>query len=223
MSRAGAAAAYPSVSSSANASSTTSTGRGGSGAAGAARAASAAFRAPRGMNRSPTYIAIVSASRYVSRARAGFQRLEVAGRAEQQPGRVAALALVIGDLPARVLRLRGSQRIRRAGFDGGQQRQGGGRRPASRVARAAASIRCARRAGPGVSTAARSTNAAAAAGPPRACARPADRSSSAASSSSGPAAACARCQARRSGSATGSVAAASAPSTRRRSAGEADR
>jgi hypothetical protein len=38
---------------------------------------------------------------------AGVQRLEVAGRAQQQPGRVAAAALVVGDLPAQVLRLCG--------------------------------------------------------------------------------------------------------------------
>ena len=44
----------------------------------------------------------------------------------------------------------------------------------------------------------------------RACARPAERSSSAATSPSGPGAACARCQARRSGSSCGSVTSASA-------------
>ena len=49
-----------------------------------------------------------------------------------------------------------------------------------------------------------------AAAPPRACARPAERSSSAATASSGPLAACARCHARRSGSSCGSVASASA-------------
>jgi hypothetical protein len=59
--------------------------------------------------------------------------------------------------------------------------------------------------------------------PPRACARPADRSSSAATSSSGPAAAWARCQARRSGAISGSVAAASAPCTAWRSATDAAR
>ena len=68
---------------------------------------------------------------------------------------------------------------------------------------AAASARCARRAGSGVSSAARSWKAAAAARPPRACARPAERSSSAATSSSSPAVAWARCQARRSGSTLG--------------------
>ena len=49
-------------------------------------------------------------------------------------------------------------------------------------------------------------NAAAAATPPRACARPAERSSSAATSSSGPGVARARCQARRSGSVSATVA-----------------
>ena len=74
-----------------------------------------------------------------------------------------------------------------------------------------------RRSGSGVSATERSRNAAAAASPPRAWARPAERSSSAATSSSGPDAAAARCQARRSGSSCGSVAAASAMCTARRS------
>jgi hypothetical protein len=51
----------------------------------------------------------------------------------------------------------------------------------------------------------------AAASPPRACARPAERSSSAATSSSWPWVACARCQARRSGSRSGSVTSANTP------------
>ena len=72
--------------------------------------------------------------------------------------------------------------------------------PAWTLACAAASARPARRAGSRVSVAACFRNAAAAARPPRAWARPAERSSSAATSSSGPGAACARCQARRSGS-----------------------
>ena len=57
--------------------------------------------------------------------------------------------------------------------------------------------------GPTVSATARWRKAAAAATPPRACARPAERSSSAATSSSGPGVARARCQARRSGSVRG--------------------
>ena len=90
--------------------------------------------------------------------------------------------------------------------------------PASRLAPAAASRRCARCAGCGVSAAARSRKAATAAKPPRAWARPAERSSSVATSSSGIDAACARCQARRSGSTSGSVACARARCTARRSA-----
>ena len=82
--------------------------------------------------------------------------------------------------------------------------------PASCLACAAVSSRWARRAGSGVSLAARSRNAAAAARPPRARARSAERSSSAATSSSGASVAWARCQARRSGSSSGSVAAARA-------------
>ena len=82
--------------------------------------------------------------------------------------------------------------------------------PASTLADAAASARLARCALSSVSIVARSRNAAAAASPPRACARPAERSSSAATSSSGPGAAWARCQARRSASSSGSVTSASA-------------
>jgi len=88
---------------------------------------------------------------------------------------------------------------------------------------AAANARTPRRAGSGVSLIARSRKAAAAANPPRACVRPADRSSSAATSSSGPAAAWARCQARRLGSVPGSVASARAWWARRRSAAGAAR
>ena len=62
----------------------------------------------------------------------------------------------------------------------------------------------------------RCRNAAAAARPPRACARPADCSSSAATGSLGPAAAVARCHARRSGSTLRSVASARARWTARR-------
>ena len=86
--------------------------------------------------------------------------------------------------------------------------------PAWRLASAAASARSARRAGSTVSATARCRNAAAAATPPRACARPAERSSSAATSSSGPGVARARCQARRSGSVSASVASARARCTR---------
>jgi hypothetical protein len=97
------------------------------------------------------------------------------------------------------------------------------RAPASYCVRTAASERCARRDGSDVSPTARSWNAAAAVSPPHAWARPAARSSSAATSSSGPATASARCQARRSGSICMSVVFAGARCTRRRSAGAAAR
>ena len=84
-----------------------------------------------------------------------------------------------------------------------------GNSPAPRPARAGA-----RRAGSTVSSTERCRNAAAAATPPRACARPAERSSSAAASSSGPGVARARCQARRSGSVSTTVASARARCTR---------
>ena len=87
----------------------------------------------------------------------------------------------------------------------------------------ARSRRCTWRGRVGVRAAAWSRNAAAAAIPPWASARPAERSSSAATASSGPTAAQARCQAHRSGSVSGSVTSASARCTSRRSAGVADR
>ena len=82
--------------------------------------------------------------------------------------------------------------------------------PAAVWARAAARARLAWVSGSGVSRTACSRKAAVAAAPPRACARPAQCSSSAARFSSGPGAPWARCHARRSGSVSGSVAAASA-------------
>ena len=90
-------------------------------------------------------------------------------------------------------------------------------RPAWKLTSAAAKARSASRAGSAVSSTARFRKAAAAAMPPRAWARPAERSSSAATSSSGPGAAHARCQARRSGSVSASVASARARCTRWRS------
>jgi hypothetical protein len=83
----------------------------------------------------------------------------------------------------------GPQGVRRASFDRDQQ-------PECRVESAG--------------IAARSRNAAAAAEPPRACGRPAERSSFSATASSGPGEACALCQARRSGSTPGSVTSTSA-------------
>ena len=86
--------------------------------------------------------------------------------------------------------------------------------PAWRLAWAAASARSPRSSGSSVSATERCRNAAAAASPPRAWARLADRSSSAATRSLGPGVARARCQTRRSGSVSGSVASASARCTR---------
>ena len=100
--------------------------------------------------------------------------------------------------------------VQRSGLRHGQQAERGVGRAGGYLACAAASARCARRAGSSVSPADRSRNAAAAAA--AAALRPARASSSsAATPSSGPGAAWARCQARRSGSAAGSVASASAP------------
>ena len=130
----------------------------------------------------------------------GVERLEVSGRAHEQPAGVAAAALLKSDLPAQALHLGGSQGVERAGLDRDQQAECRVERAGVALRLAAASSRCARRPGSGVSIAARSRNAAAAANPPRACARPAERSSSSATSSSGPGVACARCHARRSGS-----------------------
>ena len=94
--------AYPSVSRSASASSRTSTARGGSGPGGAVRAASAASRTPPGMSRSPAHIAAPERLQVRLARQLGVERLEPSGRAEQQPGGVAAAALVQGDLPAQV-------------------------------------------------------------------------------------------------------------------------
>ena len=88
--------------------------------------------------------------------------------------------------------------------------------PACKLAWAAASARRTRCLGSPDRTTERCRNAAAAASPPRACARLADRSSSAATGSLGPAAAVARCHARRSGSTLRSVASARARWTSRR-------
>ena len=104
------------------------------GAGGAARAASAASSTPPGLSRSPTHIAATSASRCVSRARVGVERLEASGRAEEQPSGVAAALLLQRDLPAQVLHLGGPQGVERAGLDRDQQ-------PECRVERAGVALR----------------------------------------------------------------------------------
>ena len=148
----------------------------------------------------------------------GVERLEAPGGSEQQRRRVAAARAGEHDLRAQPLQPRALELVERGELGGRQQLERRVRRrqrrtsPARRPAPASP-----RRAGSGVSSAARVRNAAAAAAPPRACARSAERSSSSATASSGPAAACARCQARRSGSVSGSVASASARCTSWRS------
>ena len=153
---------------------------------------------------------------------AQVQRLEPLGGAQQQPGRLAGPAGVgdlgpqpVGPGPLQIIRGPASAALTIA--------SAASCAPARCLACAAARPRRARVCGSGVSRAARSRNAAAAAIPPRAWARPADRSSSAATSSSDPAAAWARCQARRSGSTAGSVASASTACACRRTSSEADR
>ena len=78
------------------------------------------------------------------------------GRAKLQLSSVAAALLHHRDLAAQMLRLGGPQRVRRPGLDRSQQPSAASSAPASRFALAAASRRCARRAGCGVSIAARS-------------------------------------------------------------------
>ena len=138
-------------------------------------------------------------------------RLEPPGRLQQQRRRIAAPAGDERELGPRQVGARLLEVAQRPGFGHGQQvqRRRRTRPPGSWPGRRPAP---ARPAGPGRASAslACSRNAAAAVSPPRACARLAERSSSAATSSSGPGAACARCHARRSGSSCGSVASARA-------------
>ncbi len=159
-------------------------------------------RSSPGSPRSPAHIAAQSASRYVARARSASSGLQAPGRAEQQPGRVAGRVAA----PTRSVRAaappRQPQGVERPGLDRDQQPQGRIQRAGSEAwpgpPPAGAGLR---RAGSGVSI----DRPLAGTRPPRPgrrapWARPAERSSSAATSSSGPGAACARCQARRSGS-----------------------
>ena len=167
------------------------------GAGGADRAASAASRDVRRLPRPPANIAAASASRYVSRARRGVERLEAPGGVEQRGGRRCARR------PNAISRAQSRQLgplelVERAGSAVASRRaRVGGARP--RLACAAARARrpprrVGRQLGRALQERRRGRQ------PPRACARSAERSSSAATSSSGPIVACARCQARRSGS-----------------------
>ena len=152
------------------------------------------------------------------------ERFEPAGRLEQQRGCVAAQTRGEGDVAAQQVSpgalelIQGTRPPPTPAAPGPCRTHRPACWPAPRPA-----LRSACRAGSAVSNTDRCRNAAAAARPPRACARPAERSSSAATSSSGPSAAWARCQARRSGSARGSVTSASAACIRCLSAAGADR
>ena len=151
----------------------------------------------------------------------GIQRLELLGRLRQQRRSVAARTGGERDLPAQQVGAGLLEFIQRPCRRDGEQLGRRSSAPACRLACAAARARPDRRAGSAVSSTARCKNAAAAAMPPRACARPADRSSSAATFSSGPGAAAARCHARRSGSRSRSVTSASARCAARRSGSDA--
>ena len=143
-------------------------------------------------------------------------RLELAGGLQQERGRLAA-ALHANAICARSrsTRARWSRRAPPVSAVARSARASSSA-PASYFVCAAASARCARRDGSGVSAAARSRKAAAAARPPRAWARPAARSSSRGDVLVGAGRRPARCQARRSGSTSASVASASARCTSRR-------
>ena len=221
---AGAAAAGPSVTSSARPSSSRSAGRGGCarrgqgpGGAGDLQQVAGAGQMPGEHRRAPRVQ--IGLARQVE-----VERLQPPGRLQQQRRSVAAQARGERDLPAQQVHPGALQLIQRPGLRRGQQVRGPcrTRRPAGWPAPRPA---CARRGAPDRPSA-----------PPRApgtprprparrgpAPGPAERSSSAATSSSGPAAAWARCQARRSGSACGSVASASAACTCCLSGNDADR
>ena len=216
--RIGAPAAYPLVAWSAKPWSRRSDGRGAGGIGGPASAASPASTMPAPRASRPANIAADRASRYVARAIVG-------STASSSPA--AASSNGVASLPrldANAISARRRCTWARTGSSSAvldsavsERSRASSRAPAWNFACAAARARRARREGSGVRATARSRKAAAAAKPPRACARAAECSSSAATSSSGTDAAWARCHARRSGSISGSVASASARWTSRRS------
>ena len=102
-----------------------------------------------------------------ARGPARGERFEALGRLEQR-GRAVATTGVRCHLGAQQLRVGATELVEGSGLRHAKQPPGRFRRPAWCLACAAASARCARRAGSGVSSAARSRKAAAAARPPRA-------------------------------------------------------
>ena len=218
----GAARARPSVTRTASPSSSRSDGLGAAAGGGAdreARATSCRLPAPRelaGEHRGGPRVQVGLA------CQRAIQGLELLGRLRQQRRGVATRAGGERDLPA--------QQAARACWSSSSgpaaamlsRSSAASNAPARRLAWAAARARPARGPGSPVSSTARCKNAAAAAIPPRACARPADRSSSAATPSSGPGAAVARCHARRSGSRSRSVTSANARCAARRSGSDAE-
>ena len=149
--------------------------------------------------------AALQASRYVFRERRGSSDSRPWAACSSSSGASRPRLLREGDLGAQQIDTRAAELVERPGLRGRQELRAASNCPAPRLAWAAASDRSAFRAGSPVSATERFRNAAAAARPPRAWARPAETSSSSATSSTGPVAATARCQARRSGSASRSV------------------
>ena len=169
----------------------------------AARTASATSRASPPRTRRSAESAAANASRYVSRASGAIERLQSLGRLEQER-RARRRRASTANVDLRVQQLRARAGRARPAVPPAPSPAAAAPPPAHRPG-ACSGPRRARvahgAAGSGVNSAARSRKAAPAARPPRACARSAERSSSAATSSSSPAVACARCHARRSGSA----------------------
>ena len=183
---AGAAAAGPSVTSRAKPSSSRSRGRcglfrrgEGLGGAGDLQHVAGARQAPGERRRHPRGQVGVA-------GQVPVERLEPLGRLQQQRRSVAAPARGERDVAAQQVHPGAGELVERPGLRHGEQVQG----LAERAGLHAGLRRGQRAFGPpgriGGQRHRRSRNAAAAASPPRACARPADRSSSAATSSSGP-------------------------------------
>ena len=149
-------------------------------------------RATRGFRRVPQHVGrkATTDARGLQRLKVGVarelgvQRLKAPSRVEQERDGFPAVPQVQTDLSPQAQSSRLLERVERPAIATSAAAASGA--PASCFASAAASARRARLAGSGDNVAARSRNAAAAATPPRAWARPAERSSSAATASSGP-------------------------------------